>query len=205
MSKPRAIPTSRLLVGILLHFCVPAYLIACVAAALLHAPVVADWAAVPERMLWTALWFVPAFLLATIAAAGVGVALDRRRPRAPDPVAASREAFAEGWRLLGALAVARLDRALAQLGAARWDHSDPRCQRIAADLAAAGRTFAAAHASAAPEGRAAIGELAADSVARLGDAMTALADERRRLDEGDARTVAGYLATRYGDVDSPPL
>ena len=199
MARPRAIPTSRLLVGILLHFCVPAYLLASLAAAMLHSPAVTDWPAVPARMLWTAAWFAPAFLLALAGAAAVGTLLDWRIERAPDAVAVSRDALGEGRRLLAPLADARLDRALARLGGARWDHADPRHQRVAADLLAAGRTFVAAHDSAAPAGRAAIGALAAESVDRLATAMTALAEERQRLDEGDARTVAGYLQARYGD------
>ena len=82
---------------------------------------------------------------------------------------------------------------------ARWDHADPRHQRIAADVLAAARTFAAAYESAAPDGRGAVLDMAADSVDRLADALAGLAEERRRLDEGDARTVAGYLAARYGE------
>lgn len=205
MAKPRAIPTSRFLAGVLLHLCVPAYLLACLAAAFLHEPVVTGWDAVPARMLWTAAWFVPAFLLAMVAAAGLGAMLDRREERGPDVVAGSREALEDGRRQLRALGCLTLDRALARLDTMRWDHADPRQQRITADLTAAGRTFAAAYDSAPPAGRAAIGELAADSVERLAEAMAALADERRRLDEGDARTVAGYLAARYGEANSPPL
>ena len=198
MTATRRISTARLLVGILLHFCVPAYLLFCVAAAFLKMPVVADWAAVPARMLWAAAWFVPGFVLAAAGAAGAGALVDRRRPRAPDAVAASRDALAEGRRLFAALPNRRLERAMAAIEAQRWNHAEPAHQRVAADLLAAARTFATAYASAA-DGRPAIAELAADSVERLAGAMAALADERRRLDEGDARTVAGYLAVRYGD------
>ena len=91
----------------------------------------------------------------------------------------------------------RLDRAVARLDAMRWDHADPRHQRVAVDLLAAARTFAAAHESATPAGRGAVLDMAADSAERLANAMTSYADERRRLDEGDARTVAGYLKARY--------
>ena len=200
MTTTRRISTARLLVGILLHFCVPAYLLFCVAAAFLKMPVVADWAAVPARMLWAAAWFVPGFLLVAGGAAGAGALVDRGQPRAPDAVAASRDALAEARRRFAELPSRRLERAMATLDAQRWDHAEPAHQRVAADLAAAARTFATAYQSAA-DGRLAITELAADSVERLAGAMTTLGDERRRLDEGDARTVAGYLATRYGEGD----
>ncbi|MEG3144961.1 hypothetical protein U1839_09865 [Sphingomonas sp. RT2P30] len=40
-------------------------------------------------------------------------------------------------------------------------------------------------------------ELAAESCDRIAAAVAALAVERGKLDEGDARTVAGYIAARY--------
>lgn len=199
MSRARPISTARLLVGILLHFCVPAYLLFCLAAALLRQPAVTGWGELPARMLWAAGWFAPAFGLALVAASVAGALADRRRPVAPDAVVASRIAYSDGRRLLSGLQCARLDDALLQLDRARWDHADPDHQRVAADLLAAGRSFAAAHASADPVGRERIGDLAADGVTRLADAMAASDHRRRRLDEGDARTVAGYLAARYGD------
>lgn len=197
MATSRRIPTSRLLVGILLHFCIPAYLLACLAAALLKEPVAAGWAEVPGRMLWTAAWFVPAFLAALTVAAGVGATIDGRRPAPRDEVASSRDALAEARRVFAGMPHAALDRALARLDTVRWDHADARHQRVAADLAAAAGTFAAAHGTATPAGRAGVLDLAADSVNRLADAMASYADEQRRLDEGDARTVAGYLRARY--------
>lgn len=199
----RPIATSRLLVGILLHFCVPAYLLVALAAALLRVPAVASWPEVPARMLWAAAWFVPGFLIAVAVAAAAGALIDRRRVAAPDGATASRQALAEGRRALGALAHPVLDRALARLDAHGFDHGDPRQAQVAADLLAAARTFTAAHASATPAGRAGVGELAAAGVHRLADALAGLTEERRRLDEGDARTVAGYLEARYG-APTPP-
>ena len=199
MATPRRIPTARLLIGILLHFCVPAYLLFCLAAAFMKHPAVATWGDAPGRMLWTAAWFGPGFLLAVLGAAGIGTLLDRRRPAALDAVAGSQASMAKARRMLATLHDTRIDAATARLDAQRWDHADPRHQRVAADLLAAARTFATAHNSAPPDGRPTVLGLAADSVERLADAMTSLADERRRLDEGDARTVAGYIAARYRD------
>ena len=192
------IPSARLLPGIRLHFCVPAYLLTCLATCFLVAPPVADWHGAVARMLWTGAWFLPGFLLTTGVTAGVGALLDRSRDRSPDPAAVAREQLAEAHRLLDGLHHARLARALAAIDAGRWNWDEPRCQRVAADLDAAARTFFAAASSAAPERRPAILDLAADGVERLAAALADLGEETRRLDEGDARTVAGYLEARYG-------
>uniref|UniRef100_UPI001576C470 hypothetical protein n=1 Tax=Sphingomonas bacterium TaxID=1895847 RepID=UPI001576C470 len=76
---------------------------------------------------------------------------------------------------------------------------DPRCQQVAADLDAAARTFTAAFDSAMPDRRPAVLTLAVEAVERLAAAVAAIADERGRLDEGDARTVVRYLQARYDD------
>lgn len=190
---------SRLVVGILLHFCVPAYLLACLLSAFAIAPVVTRGADVLPRMVWTGAWFVPVFMAITAVSAAVAALIDRRTPLAADDAATARGQVSEAARALTDLHDRRIDRALARMEANAWDWGDPRDQRVAADLASAARTFAAAAASAAPDHRAAVLALAAESVERLAAAGAALAAERGRLDEGDARTVAGYLAARYSD------
>ena len=157
-------------------------------------------------MLWTAAWYVPAFLLVVAAAAGMGALLDRWRPPNTDPVMTSRDSIVEAQRLFSTMDHARLARAVAQLDAVPWDTTDPSIQKITADLLATARTFAVAHETAAPAGGAALLDLAADSVERMAAAAETAADERRRLNEGDARTMAGYLAARYSSADTaPPL
>lgn len=195
----RPIPTSRLLVGILLHFCAPAYLLTCLATCLLGDPPVDDVGSVVGRMAWTALWFLPGFLLLTGAAAGVGAVLDRHRDRSPDAAETARAHVAAARQLLAPLHHSRLTQAMAAMDAVRWDYAEARYQRVAADLDAAARTFFAAASSAGPDRRPAILNLAADSIEGLGVALAELHDEKRRLDEGDARTVATYLDARYGD------
>jgi hypothetical protein len=43
-----------------------------------------------------------------------------------------------------------------------------------------------------------IAEVAAASLRHIESALTVLQAERSRLDEGDLRTIARYVATRYG-------
>lgn len=199
-NERRPIPMPRLVAGILLHFCVPAYLVASLLACLLVAPRVTAAADIPSRMLWTGAWFVPAFLLLTALAAGIAALVEPRlRTPATDPAIISHRQLGEAGRMLAGLHHRPIDAALARVDAVRWDHGDPRDQRLAADLATSARTLAAAVASATPVRRPEVLALAADIVERLAGAAEALANERGKLDEGDARTVAGYLQARYGD------
>ena len=62
--------------------------------------------------------------------------------------------------------------------------------------------FVAAFGSAATARQPEIVALAADSYERIAAAAGMLAEERGRLDEGDARTVAGYIAARYANAGS---
>ena len=85
---------------------------------------------------------------------------------------------------------------------AQWDHGDSRFQALSKDLAEVMRTSAAALTSAPAARRAAITDMAAASLEGLHAGLQALLDERSRLDEGDAKTVARYVETRYGTSDS---
>ena len=183
--------------AILLHFSVPAYLLTCLGTCIFLDPPVRDLASAVVRMLSTAAWFVPAFAVLTTLAAGAGAVFDRSRDDRPDPAASAREQVARARALLVPLHDERIMRALAHIEAMTCDWNDGRQQRVAGDLASAARTFATAVNSATPERRPAVLELAAESVERLGTALDELDDERRRLDEGDALTIAGYVQARY--------
>jgi len=97
---------------------------------------------------------------------------------------------------------ARLLTALATLDHLPWDHADPRAQDLSRDLAAAATAFASAFRSAPEARRGDVLDLAADSAERIAAAVGTLAEERGKLDDGDARTIAGYIAARY--PDTPP-
>jgi len=198
----------RVVAGILLHVIIPAYLLSFLAACFVP-PVPMSVTAVLGRMLVTGEYFLPAYALLTAAAAGTARIVDpwlhrRRAVRlARDPQAAadqSRARLAEAMASLRQLPEdGRLATALAMLDHLPWDHDDARVQDLSRDLASAATAFANAFRSAPEARRGEVIGLAAESSERIAAAAGALAEERGKLDQGDARTIAGYIAARYAD------
>lgn len=203
----RAVLPWRIVAGILLHFCVPAYLLACLAACLLLSPQPASVSDVLARMVQTGAYFLPGYAaligVSAVGARAIDPLLRRRRASrlARDPQAIADQSRT---RLAGALTTlrqlpgdARMATALATLDHLPWDHADQRAQDLSRDLAAAATAFASAFRSAPEARRGEVIDLAAESSERIAAAVGALAEERGKLDQGDARTIAGYIATRY--------
>lgn len=210
-SGPPILPW-RVVAGILLHVIIPAYLLTFLAACFVP-PQPATVAAIFGRLIVTGEYFLPAYALLTAFAAGTARIVDpwlhrRRAARlARDPRAIADQSRA---RLAGAVATlrqlpgkARLTTALATLEHLPWDHDDARAQDLSRDLAAAATAFASAFRSAPEARRADVIDLAAESSERIAAAAGALAEERGKLDQGDAQTIAGYIAARY--TDETPL
>lgn len=209
--SPAAAPRSwKLVGGAFLHFAAPAYLVAVPAACLATAPAGAGAAAFLRLAIGYSGWFLAGYALLALASVAAVVLVEpvlrsgqaRRVARDPRHAALASErrvarAASEGRRQLGAEAVRVLD----SIQGPRWDHADPRCQALSADLAEVVRTAVAAIRTAPPERRADMAALATASLARVEAALGALHAERGRLDEGDARTVARYIELRYGDSD----
>ena len=187
----------RLAAAVLLHVSAPAYLLACLVACL--APPVSNWAAVPGRMLWTGAWYLPLFAGLMLVTALLPALVDRRIPALENAEIDARTSLPTAVRTLMTLGDRRLERAALAAESVGWNFADERDRRVIADLEAAARTFAAAAASAPSERRPMVLSLAAESIERLAAAGQGLAAERGALDEGDARTVAGYVAARYPD------
>lgn len=191
----------RLVAGALLHLAVPAYLATLVAAWLMVGPGGVPLGVGRVSGLFLA-GFAAVIALASAFAALLDPPLRRRRARREraDPSTAERRAKAQLGRALRraeAIGGARLAATVARLRAARWNMADEGARGIAADLARAVDAFAVAHASAAPDRRDDVAALAADALDRVAAAAEQLADDRARLDEGDALTHARYLAQRY--------
>lgn len=200
----------RLVVGALLHFVVPAYLLTLLAGWLIEG---APTRAVLGGIVATSGRFLLGYALLTLLAALLAAALDpvltRRRARraAENPALAARhsaarvaEATARAARLASGATGEPLAAAVARLRHGAWDHADERDRKLSTDLAQAVDAFVRAHASAKPEGKREVAALAAASLTRTAAALDDLADERRQLDRGDALTHARYLDARYGSA-----
>ena len=210
LPRRNVISAWRLVGGAYLHFAVPAYLISMPLAAIFlspaHASIAAMIALVPEL---SAL-FLGGYAVLTASSVIVALAVERllrfrhARREARDPRFAAKassrrvaRAISDGIRLLGPEAAQTLD----AFRSPRWDHEDERFQALSADLAELMRTASAGLATAPPERRAAIAELAVSSLYRIEAGLTVLYAQRSRLDEGDLHTVARYVAMRYDPSD----
>jgi hypothetical protein len=152
-------------------------------------------------------YFLPAYALLTVVAAGTARIVDpwlhRRRAarQARDPRAIADQSRARVAAALVTLrqlpADKRLAAAVATLEHLPWDHDDVLAQDLSRDLATAATAFASALRSAPGAGRGEVVDLAAESSERIAAAVGTLAEERGKLDQGDARTIAGYIAARY--------
>jgi len=210
--EERAVLPWRLVVGIFLHFAIPAYLLFLLIAFLASPATPMPAEARVRWLLGESGLFVGGFILETFAAGLVSAAIDpalrrmRERKQARDP---NRAAIASQQRVQKALAriavadwgdaQARVAVALERLRRDPWDHADPAGQRLSMDLLEAANAFVPALDSARGAKRAELAELAADALDRIADALELQAAERGRLDEGDARTIARLIDLRYGD------
>jgi hypothetical protein len=218
---PRAEPSStnaadrsvlpwRIIAGGFLHFALPAYLLvglACCAAGLLGGLTVPE---VTARVLpYSVRFFVIYAALAPIAAATAAV-LDlplrqwRQRRAGLDPHAKEYQsrrnlavALAEGRSRLDRDAVALLD----AVASVAWHHEEPSFQSVSADLAQVVRTSAAALRTVTPRRRQELAVITAATLTRIVDGLRDLQEERARFDEGDLRTVARYVDSRYPPLD----
>jgi hypothetical protein len=207
---PQRIRPSRFVAGIALHFAVPAYLI-WLAVALIPSLGSGDrdeLAAAAGRVSLQFLLFYAVFIVAiTLATRALEPALRQARERreARDPLAVGRQSKAQ---VSSALRTAEtigsgqaLHRAVQRLRSAPWRHEDQRFQTIASDLARAANSFAVALDGAPPGEREELEALATRTFGRIAEAVEQLAEEQRRLDHGDARTLARYIELRYPSSD----
>jgi len=206
----------RLVVGILLHFAIPAYLLFLLIAFLISPGTAMPAEARVRWLLRESGMFVGGFVLATFAAGFVSALIDlvlrrlRLRTQARDP---DRSAIASRQRSRKALArIAAADwgkahahvaAAVERLGRDPWDHCDASGQRLSMDLMEAANAFVPALDSARGAKRAELADLAAAALGRIADALEQQAADKSRLDEGDARTIARMIDLRYGDNDRP--
>jgi len=209
MTLPQPIRPWRLAAGVLLHLAVPLYLLT-LAGVLL--PPIAEGAS-SERLAALAahasLAFLICFLVGSVVLTGLVRAAEllieagrsRASPRlaggAPDTSRTQVETSLRrirSWRSAPAALAAE-----ARLSKLSWHHDDPRVQAIANDLNRITLAFDPRLGSG--EGGAELDRMAADVIDRLAAAAELVSDERRQLDDGDARTLARYIELRYPSSD----
>lgn len=206
----------RLVVGGLLHFAIPLYLLFLLVSILAAPRLPAATEAWARWGLHESVAFLIGFS-AIVVLAGASAALAdpparrlRQRRQARDPgrsVTASRDRVQRALARLEAAnwdsAKSQVATAIAQLQRGPWYHDTVAGQRLSMDLLEAANTFATALASAPSAKRAELAELAAHALGRVADALVQQAADQGRLDEGDARTIARLIDLRYGENSLP--
>ncbi len=200
----------RIVVGGFLHFALPAYLLAglaCCAAGMLEGLTSAELVA---RTVPYSVWFAILYILVAVITSAAVILLDpllrrRRRRRARrDPDVAQLQsrrsltfALAQGRAHFDGDTVKVLD----AIGIMAWNHEAQGYQAISADLAQVVSTSIIALEGAVPHDRQELADITTIMLSRIADALSAMQDDHRRLDEGDLHTVARYIDSRYPPSD----
>jgi hypothetical protein len=201
---------SRFVAGIALHLAIPAYLVWLAIALLpeLTGGSRDQFAATAGR---ASVQFLIVYLVAVVALTLATRALEptlrqvRERREARDPRTGpqqSKQRLAAALRTAASLGGSGpLARATERLEAAPWNHDDSRFQTLSTDLARVATAFGSALHTTSGAERDELQNLAASTFNRIAGAAEQLADEQRRLDHGDARTLARYIELRYPSSD----
>jgi hypothetical protein len=89
--------------------------------------------------------------------------------------------------------------ALPGIADAPWRHDDERYQQVAHDLEKAAAAYLTAHASAHGEQRLEIDRLTAETLRHVAQRLEELASDTGAAAAQKAQTMAGYIASKYGD------
>lgn len=201
---------SRFVAGIALHLAIPAYLL-WLGIALVPQLTGSSRDELATTMGRASLQFLVIYIVAVAAMTLATRALEptlrqaRERREARDPRTGSlqsKQRVASALRTAGSLGNGRpLLLATQRLEAAPWNHDDPRFQTLSSDLVRAATAFKSALDNPSATGRDELQDLAASTFNRIAGAAEQLAEEQRRLDHGDARTLARYIELRYPSSD----
>jgi hypothetical protein len=195
--------------GALIHLSVPAYLLTLLATFILHVLEYGTAAGTLSLMPRVSLWFVIVYAGVTVAGTGlaglIGAIGRVRRKRwlkalGKNPPIQSEQQLSHA---IGMLAAMTRDpavvSALPAVADAAWRHDDERYQQVSRDLEKAAGAYFTAHASAHGEQRLEIDRLAAETLRHVAQRLDDLASDTGAAAAQKAQTMAGYIASKYGD------
>lgn len=207
-AQPRIAPW-KFTAGVLIHLSVPAYLLTLLVTFILHVLEQGTAEGALSLMPGVSLWFVALYTAATIAGTGIAALAgsigrarhDRRLTRLGErPAIQSQQALSHAVGMLGAIAddpmVASI---LNRIAEAAWQHDDERYQQVSRDLDKAAATYSGAHAAAHGEQQLQVSRLAAETLGHFAQRLDELTQESATAATQRAQTMAGYIASKYGD------
>jgi len=207
-AAPRIAPW-KFTAGVMVHLGVPAYLlllaVTIVVYVLKHGATDGFFSLLPQ----VSLYFVALYATATIALTGVAALaglIGRARSRRQlaivgrDPAIRSTQALSRAVGALDALTHdPAVESALHMIANAPWHHDDERFQQVSRDLDKAAGTYATAYASARGDQRQEVSRLTAETLRHFAQTLDDLAQDTGATATRNAQTMAGYIASKYGD------
>ncbi|MEO7690466.1 MAG: hypothetical protein ABIS51_14380 [Sphingomonas sp.] len=208
-AAPPGIAPWKFVAGLMIHLGVPAYLLLLVVALIVyvldHGTAEGVFSLVPR----VSLYFIALYAAITVAGTGIaalaGLVERARRNRrltrlGKNPAIRSQQALAHSVGMLGGMAAdPAIHSALHTITDAAWHHGDERYQQVALDLDKAASTYAGAFASAQGEQQREVSRLAAETLSHFAQRLDDLARDTGTAATQKAQTMAGYIASKYGD------
>ena len=194
--------------GIMIHVSIPAYLLTMVLTVVIRFVRNDAAGTIPALMLRTSLDFLVVYVGLTLIVGSVAAlarfVLQRRKDRqflsaGKDPEIRSRRNLAQSVRALEAVSDDVAVRTMvAAIATAKWRHADNGYQQVSSDLAKAAATFAEAFDRATPARIPEVSLLTSDALGRIVQRLEELAQESALAGTQEARTMAGYIGSKYG-------
>jgi hypothetical protein len=205
---PRIAPW-KFVAGVMIHLGVPAYLlllvITFVVYVLEHGTTDGLLALLPRVSLYFVALYAAATVAVTAIAAVTGLIGRARRNRrlavlGKDPAIRSTQALSHAVGALGTMTGdPAVESALNAITHAPWHHDDERFQQVSHDLDKAAGTYASAYASARGEQRQDVSRLTAETLRHFSQKLDDLAQDSAIAATQKAQTMAGYIASKYGN------
>ena len=197
----------------MLHTSVPAYMVTLAAVVLWHL-LAQPFASLPAAITRASLLFLAADVALTGFVTGValiwgGLAdaglAKREAARTQDPGHISAANVDAGLRAFAAISNPEVATLSDAIGRVRWHHYDPLFQDVANDLARAGNSMVAAAVKSPSAAEREILEPAISVLRTLLHRLHELEGETHAAKISHARAMAGYIASKYGQVVSPAI
>ena len=208
-AAPPKIAPWKFVAGLMIHIGVPAYLlllvIALVVYVLDHGAADGVFSLLPR----VSLYFIALYAAVTVAGTGIAALVGlfgraRRNRRlttlGKDPAIRSQQALSHAVGLLDAMkGDPAIESPMRRIADTAWHHDDERYQQVARDLDKATGTYASAYASARDEQRQEISRLTAETLRHFAQKLEDMAQDSAIAATQKAQTMAGYIASKYGD------
>jgi hypothetical protein len=206
---PRGIAPWKFVGGLMIHISVPAYVLLLIVTLVVHVLQHGTTDGLFSVLPRLSLSFIALYAVASIAGTGIAalaglIGRVRRNRRlmalGRNPAFRSAQALSHAVGALGAMADdPAIDSALRAITDTAWHHDDERYQQVARDLDKAAGTYAAAYTSARGEQRQQVFRLTAETLGHFAQKLDALAHDTGTAATRNAQTMAGYIASKYGD------